>query len=143
MKGRYLVLAALFIVVLTGCDKKKTLTCTKSENTTGMTLTTTNITEFINDKISLIKMDVDVKLESNYVKYKDTIKKSLENQYSTYKNVKGITYHADVKNDTLTFSLVVDNKSISKNVREKLSISDKDNYEKSKKDMESDGYTCK
>lgn len=143
MKKKYFILMILSTLLISGCDKKKTLTCTKTEKETGMNLTTTTTTNFINDKISSLKLDINAKLDSSYVKYKDTIKQSLEQQYNVYKDEKGITYHTDVEDDTIIFSLVVDNKAISKETRENLNISNSENYEDSKKSLESEGYTCK
>ena len=143
MKRKYFILMILSILLISGCNKKKTLTCTKTEKETGMNLTTTTITNFVNDKISSLKLDINAKLDSSYVKYKDTIKQSLEKQYSIYKDEKGITYHTNIKDDTITFSLIVDNKAISKDTRKNLNISNSENYEKSKESLENEGYTCK
>lgn len=142
MKKKYLIII-ISLVLISGCDKKKTLTCTKTEQETGMNLTTTTTTNFKNDKIASIKLELNAKLDSTYVKYKDTIKKSLEQQYSIYKDEKGVTYHTSVKDDNIKFNLIVDNKAISKETRKKLNISNGEGYEKSKKLLEKDGYTCK
>ncbi len=143
MERKYLILILLSLVLISGCDKKKTLTCTKTEKETGMNLTTTTTTNFKNDKITSIKLELNAKLDSTYVKYKDTIKTSLEQQYSIYKDEKGVTYHTSAKDDTIKFNLIVDNKAISKETRKNLNISNNEGYEKSKKSLENDGYTCK
>ena len=57
-----MIILTLFI---SGCDKKKTLICTKSEDTTGMTITTTSTTKFVNDSISNIEMNMTLNLDNS------------------------------------------------------------------------------
>lgn len=133
----------LTVFVSSGCDKKKVLTCTKSEDTTGMKIETTVTTDFVGNSISTIKMNMDVKLDSTYVKYKDTIQKSLEQQYSSYKNTKGITYKASNSDDVINLNFVIDNKKITDDDRKKLNMVGNENYDVNKKTMENQGYSCK
>ena len=135
-----MIILTLFI---SGCDKKKTLICTKSEDTTGMTITTTSTTKFVNDSISNIEMNMTLKLDNSYVKYANTIKNSLEQQYKSYKNEKGVSYNTTVKNDVINFVLLIDNKKISSDTRSKLKLSGSESYDANKKILEKDGYTCK
>jgi len=144
MKKKILLLAVICAIFMcSGCGKKRTLVCTKTEDATGMTISSKMSTDFKNDSIETIKMDIDVKLDSSYVKYKDTIKESLEKQYSTYKDEKGVTYKADVKDDVIKFSLSIDNKTISKKTREGLKLSGSEKYAVNKKTLEDQGYSCK
>lgn len=133
----------ILILFISGCDKKKTLICTKSEDTTGMTITTTSTTKFVNDSISNIEMNMTLKLDNSYVKYANTIKNSLEQQYKSYKNEKGVSYNTTVKNDVINFVLLIDNKKISSDTRSKLKLSGSESYDANKKILEKDGYTCK
>ncbi len=135
-----MIILTLFI---SGCDKKKTLICTKSEDTTGMTITTTSTTKFVNDSISNIEMNMTLNLDNSYVKYANTIKNSLEQQYKSYKNEKGVSYNTTVKNDVINFVLLIDNKKISSDTRSKLKLSGSESYDANKKILEKDGYTCK
>lgn len=144
MRKKVLLLVMICTIVMcSGCNNKKTLVCTKKENSTGMTINTKMSTDFVNNSIHTIKMEMDVKLDSNYVKYKDTIKKSLDTQYGTYKNDKGVTYTTSDKDDTIKFNLTIDNKSISKKTREGLKLSGSENYSVNKKTLEDQGYSCK
>ena len=135
-----MIILTLFI---SGCDNKKTLICTKSEDTTGMTITTTSTTKFVNDSISNIEMNMTLNLDNSYVKYANTIKNSLEQQYKSYKNEKGVSYNTTVKNDVINFVLFIDNKKISSDTRSKLKLSGSESYDANKKILEKDGYTCK
>ena len=108
-----------------------------------MTIESKMTTDFKNNKIGIIKMDMNVKLDSDYVKYKDTIKKSLEEQYGAYKDAKGVTYSTEAKDDVINFNLTVDNKKIEKKTREGLKLSGSENYSVNKKTLEDQGYSCK
>ena len=133
----------ILTLYISGCDNKKTLICTKSEDTTGMTITTTSSTKFVNDSISNIEMNMTLNLDNSYVKYANTIKNSLEQQYKSYKNEKGVSYNTTVKNDVINFVLFIDNKKISSDTRSKLKLSGSESYDANKKILEKDGYTCK
>ena len=144
MKKKILLVAVVGTALMcSGCGKTKTLVCTKTEDATGMTITSEMSTDFKNDSIQTIKMDMNVKLDSSYVKYKDTIKESLEQQYSKYKDAKGVKYSADVKDDVISFSLTIDNKAISKETRTGLKLSGSEKYSVNKKTLEDQGYSCK
>ncbi len=144
MKKKILLLVMIVTIMMcSGCGQTKTLVCTKTEKTTGMTIESKMTTDFKNNKIGIIKMDMNVKLDSDYVKYKDTIKKSLEEQYGAYKDAKGVTYSTEAKDDVINFNLTVDNKKIEKKTREGLKLSGSENYSVNKKTLEDQGYSCK
>lgn len=144
MKKKMFLLVILMIsLFVTGCDKKQTLTCTKSEDTTGMNVKTTTTTNFVNDSIQTIQMKIDMKLDSSYEAYRDNIKKGLEDQYKSYKDEDGVTYQVTAEEDFIHFTLTIDNKKISDSTRESLKLSGSEKYQTNKETLEKEGYTCK
>lgn len=142
MKYKRFIIVFLFLIMLVGCDKKKSLVCTKSEKTTGMNVTTKRTTNFINDKMGSVDLNITIKLENDYIKYIKTIKSGLEEEYSEYKNKKGVKYQISNNKDTIDIAMQIDSKSISKKTKKDLELADI-SYDDSKKSLTDDGYTCK
>lgn len=143
MEKKYYILIIFFLIILsTGCTNKKQLTCEKIEKTTGMTINTINTSSFLKNELSSIKITINIHLDQDYIKHKSVIKESLEQQYSIYKDTKGITYQTKDNNDIITLEMIVDNSKIDKKTRKELNISSS-NYNTLKKDLEGNNYTCK
>ena len=145
MKKKFLVIVLLVgvLFISTGCDKKQTLVCTNSQKSTGMTINTTATTDFVNDKITTMKMDMEVVVDESYASYVDTIKDSLVSQYSKYDGKDGFTYSANTKDNVINFTMTLDSTKASDEVKSGLGFAGSEKYSVNKKSLESQGYTCK
>ena len=141
-----MMLATLVILLgfATGCSKEKVLECSKKEDSTGMAMEQTIKTKFNKNEIKNIDVTMDVNIEDAYKEYKSSIIKSVENQYSVYKDKTGITYSVDEKDSGLVVTIKADLKKMDDETKEELSMVDaKADFDTAKKELEKEGYTCK
>lgn len=142
MKKKLSILLLLFVVV--GC-KKTNLSCTK------MIIDTDEIK--VNEKISIDfkkkKLDktfytLDYHYATNIEENAEATKKSLEEQFSTYKDSKGVTYFFNNIDQGIHFELQINPKKLAeeeKDVFEKQ-INYK-SYSDARDKLAKDGYHCK
>ncbi len=137
---------ALVLVLVTGCggSKGKTLTCTKSEDETGMKSTQTMKVSFSDDKASKINMTMKMDIDEEYSSYISAFKSMLDSQFENFKSKSGVKYDSKSDKDSITVDLEVD---INKLSEEELGALDLDGstgtYDEVKKALEKDEYTCK
>lgn len=143
---KYAVIPLLLMVCigLTGCGSK-TLSCTKEDNSNEDLKMTNKIeAKFSKDKITKMVTVVEVKADGIYKKHVDSLKKSLEEQFTDVKDKKGVTFKTDVKDNTISLRLDVNVKEMDADSLEELNIMETtQKYEDAKKSLEKDGYTCK
>lgn len=148
-KLKLLALAVVATIVMTGCGGEKTLTCTNSQEASGVNMEQEIVMKFKDDKVNYVKMTVDAKATDDTIKNNWSLFAStLEQQYSN-KEDKGVklTTKNDEKNYSYKISLEVD---LEKADEESLSeydldgIADKNSSMSDvKKSAEEDGFTCK
>ena len=137
---------ALVLVLVAGCGgaKGKTLTCTKSEDETGMKTSQTLKVVFKDDKASKINMDMKMDIDEQYASYISTIKSMIDSQFESYKSKDGIKFDSKTSKNTVSVSLEVNLAKFSKDDLAALDLDGSEGtYEEAKKAFEEEGYTCK
>lgn len=144
MKKYFIFCCCFCLILLTGCDKKKTLECSRSDNMTDISINYDVIVSFNNDIVSNYSLDMDVSLVGDYINERDNLSDSLQKQYNDFSNSKGFKSNLKYRDDGFKFSLDVDYNKISDDIKKKLSIIDSTNsYDEIKTDLVNDGYICK
>ena len=87
---KVLLAGILSLVVLTGCGKKETITCTQSQSTMGVKLEAVVKVELEGNKFKGIDMVIDAILPEKYMDQKDTFVKSFEKQYASFESKYGV-----------------------------------------------------
>lgn len=147
---KFLALSILTTILLTGCGAEKTLTCSKTEDSSaGISVEQKISMTFKNDKVSNIEMSVNSKATSDTIKtYWDTFASTLDAQYPS-KNEDGITISTENNKENYEYKINMgfDLNKASDDVLEEYGldgIADSNSkLEDVKKSAEEDGYTCK
>ncbi len=143
-KLMFLSFLVLTLSIVSGCGREKILTCTKSEDSVGMTMNQNIITTFKGNKLTKINMSIDVIVDDQYKSQIETIESSLKSQFSNYENQKGITFKTSSKDKTVNLNIIADLKNIDSKTKEKLEMAEAgEKYKNVKADFENDGYKCK
>lgn len=142
-------LGLVSLLCLTGCDSEKTLTCTNSDEQSGIKMTQEVVMTFKNDKISKLRMTMDNKATNDTIKDNwDMFASILEEQFEpTDKDGVKLTTNND--SDNHSFEIVID-VDLSKASEEDLAtysldgLADADStLEETRSAAEEDGFTCK
>ena len=149
MKKKIIIIVVIVIVVIlvyflisNVMLNRKKLECTKIEDTTGMSIETTYTDSLISILFSSANfLSINLKLDSEYVKYKDTIKRSIKEQYKDFTKYDGVSSDLSVNNDVIMFKMNVDVSKLGKDAKKDLEL-DQDNIDTIKKNYENNGYTC-
>lgn len=150
MKKKILLvsLLALTITSLTACSNtntnKKTLTCTKEVNNTGVTIKNTNTIVFKEKKLSNMTMKYQYILKEKYIDSANSIKKSIDKQFEEYQEYKGISYESKlVSNKEIDYQIDIDINKTDEKTKEKFNISGDASYNTNKEALENAGFSCK
>ena len=141
-----LVVSILFI---TGCGGEKTLTCTNSEEDSGIKMNQEVTMTFKDDKVSYVKMSIDNEAtDDTIIDNWDMFASMLDSQFEeTDKD--GVKLSTDNNTDKHIYnvSLEIDVEKASDDALAEYGldgIADANaTYEDTKKDAEADGFTCK
>lgn len=133
-----------FLFVLTGCSNK-TLHCTKEDvSNEDLKMVNRLETRFSGDKVTNVKSTMEVEASGIYTKHIDTLKSTLEEQFTDVKEKKGVHFTSKVKGKTITVVLDMNMKQMDAETLEEFNIvKTSEKYEDAKKRLEKDGYTCK
>lgn len=133
------------IVFLTGCGgNTKTLTCTKRETATGMSIDQTVNVKFKGNDVTQMNILEIIAVEEAYTTYMEELKTAFESQYTDYQNKKGITMNTELKEHNIEISIVADFKEMDDDAKASLDIvHTKSNYDDIKKALENQSYSCK
>lgn len=130
-------------LVLSGCGKTETLTCTMSQDESGMAMNSKIEAVFEGNEVTKLNLNIDAKVDESLSSYVPTMKSVIESQYEKYKK-EGATVKVTSKDNTIKADLSFDLKKMSDEDKEELDLIDtKGTKEASKKDLEKEGYTCK
>ena len=146
MKKGIVVFASIIALGLTaGCGSKtKVLECTKTEEQSGVKLTSTIKANFNGNDVKDMTVDMDAVLPDEYSSYKSTYIKAFESSFASYKKLKGVDVKVSETKKGVNIKLTADLKKMDDDAKDKLDIVDtKANYDKSVKELETEGYTCK
>lgn len=140
---------AVSILFITGCGGEKTLTCTNSEESSGIKMNQEVTMTFKDDKVSYVKMSIDNEAtDDTIIDNWDIFASMLDSQFEeTDKD--GVKLSTDNNTDKHIYnvSLEIDVEKASDDALSEYGldgIADANaTYEDTKKDAEADGFTCK
>lgn len=151
-KLKYLVIMLFAIIFVTGCgsSNEKTLTCTNTQEESGLKMEQTIVMKFKDDKVNYVKMTLDNAATDDLIKENwDMFASVLDEQFNTDEETKGVKLTTNNNKDTYTYSVSIevdvneaDEESLALYDMEDIADSD-ESYEDVKKSAEEDGYTCK
>lgn len=145
------ILIAIFAVgiLVTGCGKKETLTCTTTQTTSGVKMNQEVVIDFNGKTVENIKMTVDSVATNDLIKKSwDVFASTLDKQYQK-KDTKGIKVETKNDKDNYTYKIAIDidlKKADKKSLAEYnlSSIANaKGKISDVKKSAENSGFTCK
>lgn len=143
-KSLFLIVSVVMIGLLTGCQKEKVLDCDMKQEQNGMEMKQNLKATFKGNEVKDITVKMDVILEEKYKSYADMFVSSIDSQFDKYKDKKGITYKTEKNDDGVVVTFYADLDKMDKDTKEELDMVDTTgSYEKTKEDLEKDGYTCK
>ena len=141
---------AVSVLLITGCgNSEKTLTCTSSEEDSGLKMSQEVTMTFKDDKISNVKMSIDNEAtDDTIIDNWDMFVSMLETQFEkTDEDGVKLSTDNDTANHIYNVSLEVDLEKASDDSLSKYDldgIADENaTYEDTKKELEDSGYTCK
>lgn len=146
-KIKFLLVAVVAVLFVTGCGNN--LTCTKTEEESGIKVSQTISMDFNGNKVNYVKMTVDsVAIDETIKDNWDIFVNILDGQFEP-KNEKGIKLSTNNDKNKYTYSVSyeVDLNKADKDALEEIGLENlltsTDSREDVKKDAEADGYTCK
>ena len=143
MKKALMGLAAVALTfILTGCGTE-TLTCTMSQSETGMKMDQKAVITFEDNEVTNINKNVDVNVDETYSSYVDFMKSMLEEQFKSYSD-NGGKVNIDSENNKISIKIDMDVKNMTDDQKKNLDLEDVyGTKDATKKELESQGYTCK
>ncbi len=143
MKKGLMALAAMGIVlVLTGCGTE-TLTCTMSQDESGMKMNQKAVVTFEDNEVTKMKMDVEVEVDEAYANYISMMESMLESQFTQFSD-NGAKVDVSSSDSKINVSIDMDVKKMTDEQKENLDMEDVyGSKDATKKALEEQGYTCK
>lgn len=151
MKRIKLLTVAIFVTILftTGCGAEKTLTCTNTQEASGVKMNQEVVMKFKKDKINYVKMTVSSKATSDLIKNNwDLFATTMDKQY-TNKNSDGVKLTTKNNKAKYSYDIILE-VNLEKASKDSLSeyglssiVGDTSTMSEVKKDAEKDGFTCK
>lgn len=150
MRGvKYLGVLVVSLFFLTGCSSEKTLTCTNSEESSGITSNQKITVTFVDDEVTYVKMSIDNEAtDDTIIDNWDTFVSILESAFEdTEEDGIVLTTENDTDNYTFSISLEIDLEKASEDALSEYSLDDiassSATYDEVKEAAEEEGYTCK
>ena len=140
---------AVSLLFITGCEGEKTLTCTNSEEDSGIKMKQEITMTFKDDKVSYVKMSIDNEAtDDTIIDNWDMFVSMLDSQFEeTDKDGVKLSTNNDSTNHIYNVSLEIDLEKASEDALKEYNldgITDANaTYEDTKKEAEDSGYTCK
>lgn len=140
---------AVSILFITGCGGEKTLTCTNSEEDSGIKMNQKVTMTFKDDKVSYVKMSIDNEAtDDTIIDNWDMFASMLDSQFEeTDKDGVKLSTDNNADKHIYNVSLEIDVEKASDDALSEYGldgIADANaTYEDTKKDAEADGFTCK
>ena len=137
---KVLVAGILSLVVLTGCGKKQTITCTQSQKTMGIEIEQVIRIDLEGNKFKEINMPIDAILPDTYINRKQTFVTSFEKQYANFESLYGVKPEVSESDKGVKVTANMSAEQAKK-------FSGSNNTKTSRKEVietfEKQGYTCK
>lgn len=141
-KGLMGLVALCVMFILTGCGTE-TLTCTMSQEESGMTMNQKAVVTFENNEVTKMKMNVDVEVDDTYASYIGMMESMLESQFTQYSD-NGAKVDVSSSDNKINVSIDMDVKNMTDEQKENLGMEDVyGSKDATKKELEEQGYTCK
>ena len=141
-KGLMGLVALCVMFILTGCGTE-TLTCTMSQDESGMTMNQEAVVTFENNEVTKMKMNVDVEVDDTYASYIGMMESMLESQFTQYSD-NGAKVDVSSSDNKINVSIDMDVKNMTDDQKKNLDLEDVyGTKDATKKELESQGYTCK
>ena len=140
---------AVSILFITGCGGEKTLTCTNSEEDSGIKMNQEVTMTFKDDKVTYVKMSIDNEAtDDTIIDNWDMFASMLDSQFEeTDKDGVSLKTNNNKDKHIYNVSLEIDVEKASDDALSEYGldgIADANaTYEDTKKDAEADGFTCK
>ncbi len=131
-----ILLASVALLVVTGCGSEQTLTCEKEDTELGSKIVVTN--KFSEDKLEEMTMLTSMDLQGGTLPTDE----DLESFCATSEGVEGTYCDASMDGDILKLNLKLKMNELSDDAKADLGY-DGETYDSLKKELESEGYTCK
>lgn len=143
MKKTLMGLVAIAVTfILTGCGTE-TLTCTMNQSQSGMEMNQKAVITFENNEVTKIDMNVDVNVDDAFSSYMSFMESALKEQFKNYSD-NGAKVNIDTKGNKMSLKVNMDVKGMTKEQKKNLDLEDVyGTKEATKKELESQGYTCK
>ena len=101
-------------------------------------------TSFENNKLLAASIKIQTLLNEKYFPYIDSFVKQMEEQFSNYKDKKGITSNIYQDDTSVTVYISFNINNLDDDTKQELGfINTDDSYDNAKKSLESNGYKCK
>ena len=137
------------LLLMTGCGGEKTLTCTNSEENSGMKMDQEVTMTFKDDKVTYVKMSIDNEAtDDTIIDNWDMFVSMLDSQFEeTEKDGVSLKTNNNKDKHTYNVSLEIDLTKASDDALAEYGLDDiadeKATYEDTKKEAEAYGFTCK
>ena len=137
------------LLLMTGCGGEKTLTCTNSEENSGMKMDQEVTMTFKDDKVTYVKMSIDNEAtDDTIIDNWDMFASMLDSQFEeTEKDGVSLKTNNNKDKHTYNVSLEIDLTKASDDALAEYGLDgiadEKATYEDTKKEAEADGFTCK
>ena len=144
----FAILTAVVLLV-TGCGGEKTLTCTNSEEDSGIKMNQEVTMTFKDDKVTYVKMSIDNEAtDDTIIDNWDMFASMLDSQFEeTEKDGVSLKTNNNKDKHTYNVSLEIDLTKASDDALSEYGLDgiadEKATYEDTKKEAEADGFTCK
>lgn len=144
---KFIIYLCVLSLALVGCKNKnnsETLKCSMEKEEASNNIVQTLEASFEQDKVISINMKIQTLLNEKYVPYIDSFVTQMEEQFSNYKDKKGITSNVYQDESSVTISISFNINNLDEETKNELGFIDtNDTYENAKKSLEKSGYTCK
>lgn len=142
---KVLVLGLACTLFLTGCGSKK-LTCTISEDETGMKMSGEVVFTFDSkgEAIKKGEFNMNVEVEEKYAEYIDEMKEEFEEDYGDLKEVADVQIKTN--DNKIDINIKYNATKLNEDQKDQLYFNGlyaEENYEDTKAEFEDQGYTCK
>ena len=136
---------ALVLVLVSGCGaKEKVLTCTMTNEETGMKSDQTMKVSFKDNKASKVNMTMKMTLDDEYASYLSSVKSMMDSEFEEFTSKTGVKYDSKTDKNTININLELDVTKVSESDLKDMNFDNSlGTYDEVKKSLEGSGYTCK
>ena len=140
---------AVSVLFMTGCGGEKTLTCTNSEESSGIKMNQEVTMTFKDDKVTYVKMSIDNEAtDDTIIDNWDMFASMLDSQFEeTDKDGVSLKTNNNKDKHIYNVSLEINVEKASDDALSEYGLDgiadEKATYEDTKKEAEADGFTCK